>query len=105
MEKESDRKEGCFMDLMGFMTAVMAAIAVMAMARMAFITMFTRATAGATPRQMASVTDGTPQRPTPTNSRQIHTISRQIRTECRVNRRSNGQERPLLPCTIAPSRA
>lgn len=98
MEKESDRKEGCFMDLMGFMTAVMAAIAVMAMARMALITVFTRATAGATPRQMPSATDGSPQRTTPTNSRQIH-------TECRAHRRSNGQERPLLPCTTARSRA
>ena len=98
MEKESDRKEGCFMGLMGFMTAVMAAIAVMAMARMAFITVFTTTTAGATPRQMASVADGTPQRTTHTNSRQIH-------TECRAHRRSNGQERPPLPCAIAPSRA
>ena len=98
MEKESDRKEGCFMGLMGFMTAVMAAIAVMAIARVTLITVFTRATAGETPRQMPSATNGTPQRTTHTNSRQIH-------TECRVNRRSNGQERPLLPCTIAPSRA
>ena len=86
------------MGLMGFMTAVMAAIAVMAIARMAFITVFTRATAGATPRQMPAATDGTPQQPAPTNSRQIQ-------TKCRVHRRSNGQERPPLPCTIAPSRA
>ena len=78
------------MGLMGFMTAVMAAIAVMAMARMALITVFTRATAGATPRQMPAATDGTPQQPTPTNSRHIQTKSR-------VSRRSNGQERPLLP--------
>ena len=80
MEKESDEKEGC---LMSFMMAVMAAIAVMAMARMTLMTVFTRTTKG---------------QPTPTNSRQIH-------TECRAHRRSSGQERPLLPCSTARSRA
>ena len=81
------RERRCFM---GFMMAVMAAIAVMAMARMTLMTVFTRTTKG---------------QPTPTNSRHFHTNSRQIHTECRAHRRSSGQERPLLPCSTAPSRA